>query len=94
MIVTVDDVKAHLNVTTNDDDDIIASKIEVAENIVQKYVGAFSNFPDGVPPALKEAVRQLAGHYYDNRNGEGTRNVPYGVFDLVGPWRQQSFGCD
>ena len=47
------------------------------------------------PAPLKEAVRQLAGHLYENREatlvGTGASALPFGVMDLLGPYRAWSF---
>ncbi|TCT12665.1 putative phiE125 gp8 family phage protein [Tepidamorphus gemmatus] len=49
----------------------------------------------GVPAPIKEAVRQLAAHLYENREaslvGITAEAVPFGLFDLIGPYRAWSF---
>src|SRR3954469_17474540 len=96
-VVTLDEVKAHLNVTIADDDDLLTAKIAAAQASVESFIGAKLDdavaFPDGAPEPLKEAIRQYTAHLYDNREpisiGSGISAVPLplSVFDLVGPYR-------
>jgi hypothetical protein len=48
-----------------------------------------------LPAPLREAILQLAAHFYENREpvlvGAGAQALPYNVFDLVGPYRNWSF---
>mgnify|MGYP000197396570 CR=1 FL=1 len=48
-----------------------------------------------VPAPLKEAVRQLAAHFYENREaalvGVTASELPFGVIDLVAPYRTWVF---
>lgn len=96
MIVTVEELKAHLNITFDDDDALIADKIAVAEACVAEYVGADleADF-ETLPTPLREAVKQLAAHFYENREavlvGATAQTLPLGVFDLVGPYREWCF---
>lgn len=94
--LTLDDAKAHLNVTFEADDDLITAKIKAAEGWIAQYVGDFATtFPDGVPEPIKEAARQLVGHFYENReatlDGQHAYVLPFGVSDLIAPFRQWSF---
>lgn len=96
MIVTVEDAKAHLNVTDDADDDLIAKKIAAAEAWVGSYIGfsltSIEAFPDGAPEPLKEAVRMLTAHLYENREasivGVTMSNVSPGIFDLMAPYKE------
>lgn len=98
-MITVADLKAHLNITTDAEDALLPGKIEAAQECVEKFIGAELEddeaFPDGVPAPLKEAVRQLASHFYENREpilvGVNAQTLPLGVFDLVGPYRTWVF---
>jgi hypothetical protein len=94
-IVTVEDVKAHSVIETTADDGLLASKIDAAE----AWIGAFIGKPLAefypVPEPLKEAVRQLVGHLYENREativGVSMQAVSPGLFDLMAPYREWSF---
>lgn len=98
-IVTVEDAKAHMNVTTDADDDLIAGKIAAAEAWIGKFIGSAlddaETFPDGAPEPLKEAVRQLVSHLYENREatlvGISMTDVSPGLFDLIAPYREYVF---
>lgn len=98
-VVSVEDVKAHMNVTTDADDDLIGDKIAAAEAWIGKFIGSplddAETFPDGAPEPLKEAVRQLVAHLYENREatlvGITMSDVSPGLFDLIGPYREYVF---
>lgn len=99
MSVTVENLKAHLNITTDDDDALLTDKIAVAQAWIEAFIGvAFDDaeiFPDGVPEPLNEAVRQLASHFYENREatlvGVSIETLPFGVIDLASPYREWIF---
>ena len=94
-IISVADVKAHCNITLADDDVLIAAKIDAAE----EWIGAFIGTPlaefDPVPEPIKEAVRQLVAHLYENREatlvGVTMNDVSPGLFDLLAPFRRYVF---
>lgn len=98
-IITVEDAKAHMNITSQDDDLLIADKITAAEEWLSLQIGAkvwdIQTFPNGTPAPLKEAVRQLVAHWYENREaslvGVTAEEIPFGVFDLIAPYRVWSF---
>lgn len=96
-IITVADAKAHLNITTDADDTLIAGKIETAEAWIDRWLAEpFADMAE-VPADLKEAVRLLVGHLYENREasivGITAEEIPFGVWDLIGPHRAYSFGA-
>lgn len=98
-IVTVEDAKAHMNVTIADDDTLIGGKIDAAEAWIGRFIGVAlddaETFPDGTPDPLKEAVRQLVAHLYENREatlvGITMTDVSPGLFDLIAPYREWAF---
>ena len=98
-VVTVEDVKAHANITIDDDDDLIADKIAAAEAWIAQFIGSAlddaETFPDGTPEPLKEAVRQLVAHLYEHREatlvGISMTDVSPGLFDLMAPYREYVF---
>jgi hypothetical protein len=93
--ITVEDFKAHANVTLAADDVLIADKIAAAE----AWIGAFVGKPlaefDPLPEPIKEAVRQLVAHLYENREatlvGVNITDVSPGLFDLLAPYREYVF---
>lgn len=96
MIIDLADAKAHLNVTTDADDALITSKIEAAEGYLAEFVDCDMT-PEAAPPAMKEAVRQLVGTLYENRESAvvganlSVLALPTTVSDLISPYRTWSF---
>lgn len=94
-IITLDDAKAHMNVTSNADDGLIADKIAAAEAWIGQYIGTPLADFDPAPEPLKEAARQLVAHLYENREativGVTMTDVTPGLFDLMAPYREWTF---
>lgn len=109
-MISTDDLKRHMNLTTTDDDSLIADKIRVASEWVSSLTGipadidpsvlpdADGDIPDtrNIPAPVKEAVRQLAAHLYENREavlvgGITAQALPFGFLDLIDPYRQWAF---
>jgi len=98
-IITVADAKAHMNITGEADDALIADKIAAAEAWIGQFIGTALDdagaFPDGTPEPLKEATRQLVAHMYEQREavliGIASDEVPFGVADLIRPYRDWAF---
>lgn len=102
-IVTLDDVKGQLNLDgsaddSSDGDVLLTQKIAAAQNHIENLLGfeIETEYPDTVPPALKEAVLLLASWWYEQREtalaGMNARPIPYGVQDIVNEFRLWSFG--
>lgn len=96
-IISVEDAKAHLNITTDADDTLIAGKIEAAEAWIDRWLpedGKLADM-DPVPGDLKEAIRQLVGHLYENREatlvGITAEEIPFGVWDILNQYRAWAF---
>ena len=97
-IVTVEQMRAQLNLPDAMDGDILAEKIEAARNHIERQLGfkIADEFEEGKTPAsLVEAVKQLAAHWYENREsviiGHGAAVVPFGVSEIVESYRDWSF---
>lgn len=98
-ILSVIDLKEHLNIAEGTDDGLIASKIDAAEAWIAQFIGVALDdaeaFPDGTPEPIKEAIRQLVAHLYENREatlvGLSITDVSPGLFDLMAPYRVWSF---
>lgn len=100
-IVTLDQMKAHLNVTESRDDDLVAGKVEAAQNHIERLLGyrieeTYGGAEqDPVPPSLVEAVMQLAAHWYENREavivGVTAIPMPLGVREIIREYREWSF---
>lgn len=95
-IVELADVKAHLNVTDSTDDTLITSKIDAAQAMIEQQLGyAIQTEFTVVPGDLKEAVRMLAAHFYENREasviGISASLLPLGVKDIIRDRRNWSW---
>lgn len=68
------------------ENEFLLSKIEAALAWIVSYCG-ISEMPDVLPPALEEAVVQLAAHLWTHRgDGDELLNVPAIVRSLVAPY--------
>ena len=92
--VTLQDLKAHLNVTVDADDALLADKLAAAKAWVSSYTASDVD-ADGTPAPINEAVRQLAGHLYANREatlvGITAQSLPFGFLDLLASYRAFAF---
>ncbi|MCD2185223.1 head-tail connector protein [Rhizobium sp. GN54] len=87
--------KAHLSITDDTDDALIEAKIAAAENHVASYLGKPLSEFDPMPAAIPEAILQLVGHLYENREatlvGVTIVDAALGFFDLLAPHREWIF---
>lgn len=103
-IVTLDQVKAHLNFTPDmaaADDALLTAKLAAAQGYIERSLGyrieaRFGGVDqDPVPADLREAVLQLASWWFENREtvnvGNIVNQVPFGVTDIVTAHREWSF---
>lgn len=99
-VLEVSDIKRHCNITTSEDDGLISDKIDAAEAWIGQFIGKpiddATAFPGGAPEPLKEAVRQLVAHLYENREatlvGLSMTDVSPGLYELLDPYRDWVFG--
>ena len=93
MSVTLSQMKAHLNISGEDDDALIQAKIDAASDWVGNYTGA--PIAADSPAAINEAVMQLAAHLYENREaslvGVTSEELPFRMLDLLSPYRAWAF---
>ena len=101
-ILTLDQLKEQLSFTDDMgdvDDALLQRKLAAAQNHVERLLGfkieeTFGGADqDEIPPALIEAVSQLAAWWYEQREaaGEGAREVPFGVREIVFEYREYTF---
>lgn len=98
-VVSLAEQKLHMNIGEPTDDEIITDKLLAAEQWIAKFLGAAVDdstvYPGGTPEPLKEAIRQLAAHLYENREativGVSSAEIPFGVMDLMAPYRTWVF---
>ncbi|MGF7160334.1 secreted protein with Ig-like and vWFA domain [Rhodoligotrophos appendicifer] len=84
-IVSIEQMQDQLNLPISQDEYLIEQKIGAAEAWIAAYIGADLiekyETPDAVPATVVEAIKQLAGHFYEQR--EGSPTIPNGVTDLL-----------
>lgn len=105
--MTVDLVaaKAHLNVTTDIDDNLITRLISASQSwleaqlgykISEKYPPAGSPAVSTVPADLEQGQLMLIAHWYANREASvvsvSAQEMPLGLPDIVMNYRNWSFG--
>ncbi|MDI7864089.1 head-tail connector protein [Rhizobiaceae bacterium n13] len=108
-IVSIDELKRQLNIVgevSGDEYLLLQRKIVAAEGYIQRLLGFKLDevtypddddydFPDTVPAPLKEAILQLAAHWYENREatlvGVSAQELPLGVQQIVNEYREYSF---
>ena len=66
MIVTVDEVKTHLRIQCDEEDDYLTSLIVQAQVAAEDYWR--TQFPDSAPEPVRLAVLLMVGFYYENRD--------------------------
>ncbi|MGY4332787.1 hypothetical protein ACVWWG_007204 [Bradyrhizobium sp. LB7.2] len=92
--ITLDQAKAHLNVTTDADDALLTDKLAAAKAWVLAYTAADPD-ADTSPAPIREAVLQLMAHLYQNREanlvGVTAMALPFGFLDLLAPYRAFAF---
>jgi uncharacterized phage protein (predicted DNA packaging) len=95
-IVSLADLKAHLNVTTDDDDAVLTGMLETARGYVESWCGPLDDIEGAMPAGLVHALKLYAGHLYENREattfGSSGTETPMGFFDLISPYRKWAFG--
>ena len=105
MIVNVEQMKQQLNLSGipgTDDDALIERKIKAAQDHIERLLGFKIEETYGgtdqeeIPPALIEAVCQLAAHWFENREaalvGVSGEDLPFGLWQIVNEFREYSFG--
>ncbi len=94
MPVTLDNLKAHLNLTTDADDALLAGKLAASAEWVAKYTGIPSD-DAALPAPVQEATLQLAAHLFENREasliGVTAQTLPFGMLDMLEPYREWVF---
>lgn len=98
-IVTLDDMKEHLALTGDqqDDDMLIQLKLDAAQSLIERMLGygLIDRFGliHAVPADLREAVMQLAAWWFENREAVIERGapLPFGVAEIVEANRDWSF---
>jgi uncharacterized phage protein (predicted DNA packaging) len=94
-MLTLEDLKKHLNIDHNEDDAYIEELISVAEDAVETYINKpLADFVDSngmIKPAIRHACRLLVGTWYANRESvvySTPSELPDGVLALLMPLRR------
>ena len=66
MIVTEDEVKVHLRIQHDEEDEYIGSLIAQAQAAAEDYCRV--QFSDNAPEPVRLAAMLMVGHYYENRD--------------------------
>lgn len=101
MSVSLEEMKAHLNVTLSVDDLLISDQIVAAEAHLASWLGFAldddEEFPDGTPADVDHAVKMLVAHWYANRetafisNSAAAMEIPFAVAEIVRNYRKWTF---
>ncbi|MBN9335377.1 head-tail connector protein [Devosia sp.] len=105
MALSVENLKQHLNWTSDmgsADDALLTRLLASAKNHVERLLGykledatERPGFEDGTPPALEEAIYQLAAWWFGQREaalvGVSVARVPYDVDAIVQEYRDWTF---
>ena len=98
-IVSLAEAKDYMRVSQDEDDAVIQRLVNQAQSHIESLLGysIASTFggtgQDPIPPALGEAVCQLALWWYDNRGmaSEDAREAPFGVREIINEHRDWTF---
>ena len=89
MILTVDEVKAHLRIEDDDEDTLIESLIAQAQAVAEDFCRTEFDDEDAAEP-VRLAVMLMVSHYYENRDNPdravyGTMRIAFE--NLLYPYR-------
>lgn len=94
-MITTADFRAHSAIPDDENDALLQQKIDAATAWTAKYLGVELDNAALDDATVREAVLQLAGHLYENREaslvGVTAATIPFGVTDLLAPHRTWSF---
>ena len=68
MIVTLDELKAHLRILTDDEDTLLQSLLAQAQAAAEDYCRADFHSMDNPPETVRLAVLLMASHFYEYRD--------------------------
>lgn len=96
MYVTLEDIKRHLNVDFDDDDELITSMMEAAEVSIEQSINtplADISVEGVLPKDLIHAIRIMTAVFYEYREGfthGKIMQVPFTLSHLLTPYRKLS----
>ena len=100
MAIDLEALKAHCNVTFDEDnallDRLLAASIRHVQSVLGFAIDDTTEFPAGTPEDVEQAVLMLAAHWYENREGSivgvSAIEVPFGVADILANHRSYTYG--
>ena len=66
MLLTLEEVKDHLRIQYDDEDELIENLIAQAQATAEDFCRA--EFPDNAPEPVRLAILLMVSHYYENRD--------------------------
>lgn len=95
-------LKLHCNVTIDGDDLVLLRLLDAAKAKIGRDLGFAvddeTQFPDGTPADLVNAVLMTAADFYENREaqiiGVQAMALPIGVAEIVANYRNYTFDVD
>ena len=104
MALDVDALKAQLNMTAEEGDEIdetvLPQVLDAAKAQAERILGYAltdtTELPSGAPADLEQAVLMIAAHWYNEREtvliGVAGQEVPFGAAQILGEYRTYTFG--
>lgn len=100
MALSVEVLREHLNDVPDADsvlDRILAAAIAHTERQLGFEIDDATEFPDGTPADVEQAVLMLGAHWYENREasviGVSAQSVPFGYREIVAEHRKYTFAA-
>lgn len=93
---TATDLRRQLNLDADlEPDNVLVGKLAAAAGWIEAHIGTPLAELQPLPAPIGEAVLMLAAHLYENREatlvGVSASEVPFGVRDLIRPFRVWEF---
>lgn len=81
LYLTIDDLKQHLRIDGDDEDELLEEYLETAQDDAETYMrrpiysanpddNPVTDDPDKIPPQIKQFLRVTVGDYYRNRENQ------------------------
>ena len=90
MHISIEDIKRHLNIDYEEDDQYLVDLIESAEAAIEKFIQQpLKDLEDSdgmIPADLRHAIRLMVGGFYANREPAAfaqSSEVPFGLHFLL-----------
>ncbi|HEY8566591.1 MAG TPA: head-tail connector protein [Beijerinckiaceae bacterium] len=94
-VVSIDELREHLNLPEGQDEALLTRKLASAEAMVADYIGQPLADLDPMPAPVIEAVLQVAGHLFENRElvtvGVSAAPLPFSALEATLPYRKWQF---